>query len=461
MRSVGRRRSVLALALAFAGYLTLSVVVWWHVWSFHPTSVTTCGCGDASLFLWFLEWPAYALAHGHDPFYSTALFHPAGIDLLSNTSVLAIGIVLAPVTWLFGPVATMNVASTLGPALSALAMFWLLRRWVRWTPAAFVGGLVFGFSSFVFVNLAGGHLMTGVLVLVPLIVACLDDLLVRHPRRPAVTGVVLGLLVVVQFFLSTEVLVIMAICAVVAVVELLAYGAVNHWGDVVRRWRPALRGLCPVRRHRRRPPRLSPVVHLRGSRPSVGTGVADAHTGGGGDRAGQSLASPGHDRAPEHDAGGGRVRGPGPAPGRVSRSRSPGGGGGGPDRLVARRPAVVLRRSRRGLDRPVARGGDPLLGPVAASGPGAAGPQHHSRSFHHRHHRVRRRPGGRGGRPDPRRRGRLVHAATGGTAGPLLVHPRCGGHVGGGGAVPGRGARWPWCPWGRTWPPTSPSPPGR
>jgi hypothetical protein len=205
--------------------------------------VTTCGCGDASLFLWFLEWPAYALAHGHNPFYSTALFHPAGIDLLSNTSVLAIGIVLAPVTWVFGPVATMNVASTLGPAVSALAMFWLLRRWVRWTPAAFVGGLVFGFSSFVFVNLAGGHLMTGVLVLVPLIVGCLDDLLLRQPRRPAVTGVALGLLVVVQFFLSTEVLVILALCAVVAVVVLLAYGAVKRWGDVVRRWRPALRGL--------------------------------------------------------------------------------------------------------------------------------------------------------------------------------------------------------------------------
>jgi hypothetical protein len=238
------RRPVLGLALAFLGYLALALVVWWLVWSTHPTTVTTCGCGDASLFLWFLEWPAYALAHGHDPFYSTALFHPAGIDLLSNTSVLAIGIVLAPVTWLFGPVATMNVASTLGPALSALTMYWLLRRWVRWTPAAFVGGLVFGFSSFVFVNLAGGHLMTGVLVLVPLIVGCLDDLLVRQPRRPAVTGAVLGLLVVVQYFVSTEVLVILTICAIVAVVIVLVYGAVSRWGDVVSRARPALRGLA-------------------------------------------------------------------------------------------------------------------------------------------------------------------------------------------------------------------------
>ena len=45
-------------------YLVLSVGVWWHVWSTHPTSVTTCGCGDSSLFTWFLEWPAYAIGHG-------------------------------------------------------------------------------------------------------------------------------------------------------------------------------------------------------------------------------------------------------------------------------------------------------------------------------------------------------------------------------------------------------------
>ena len=70
---------------AFAVYLVVSIVLWWHVWSSHPTTVTTCGCDDPSLFLWFLEWPAYALAHGHNPFYSTALFHPGGINLLSNT----------------------------------------------------------------------------------------------------------------------------------------------------------------------------------------------------------------------------------------------------------------------------------------------------------------------------------------------------------------------------------------
>jgi hypothetical protein len=213
---------------AFAAYLVVSVALWWNVWSSHPTAVTTCGCGDTSLFLWFLEWPAYALAHGHDLFFSTALFHPGGINLLSNTSVLAIGVVLAPVTWLFGPVATMNVASTLAPVLSALTMFWLLRRWVRWAPAAFVGGLVFGFSPFVVVSLAGAHLMSGTLVLLPLMVACLDELLVRQERSPVKTGVVFGLVVVLQFFVSTEVLVMAVMCGVAGVVVLVVYAAIRR-----------------------------------------------------------------------------------------------------------------------------------------------------------------------------------------------------------------------------------------
>ena len=142
----GRSHRVRPWLMAGAAYLALAVFLWWGTWSTHPTSTTICGCGDASLFTWFLEWPAYAMAHGLDPWYSAAIFHPTGINLLSNTGEVLVGVGLAPVTWLFGPVAALNVALTLSPALSALAMFALLRRWVAWAPAAFVGGLLYGFS---------------------------------------------------------------------------------------------------------------------------------------------------------------------------------------------------------------------------------------------------------------------------------------------------------------------------
>lgn len=217
-------RSGRDLALAAAGYLVLAVFVWWNVWSDHPTATTTCGCGDSALFLWFFAWPAHAIAHGLDPFTSTAMSHPSGVNLLDNTSELALGIVLAPVTWVFGPVASMNVALTLAPACSALTMFLLLRRWVRWAPAAFVGGLLYGFSPLVLVSLSDAHLMLGWAAIPPLVVLCVDELVFRRRHGPVEVGLLLGLLLVVQFFVGTEVLLIVVITGVPAAVILGAYG---------------------------------------------------------------------------------------------------------------------------------------------------------------------------------------------------------------------------------------------
>jgi hypothetical protein len=199
--------------------------MWWHVWSNHPTSTILCGCGDTSQFVWFLEWPAYALSHGLNPFYSTAAAYPHGVNLLSITSMLAVGIPLAPITWIFGPIATLNVALTLSPVLSGLAMFILLRRWVSWDPAAFIGGLLYGFSPLILTALDYSHLNLTISPIPPLVVACLDEIVIRQRRRPVATGVLLGLLVTLQFFLSTELLVIIALAGTFGLVLVTAYAA--------------------------------------------------------------------------------------------------------------------------------------------------------------------------------------------------------------------------------------------
>ncbi|HLH29142.1 MAG TPA: hypothetical protein VKW77_09500, partial [Acidimicrobiales bacterium] len=216
-----------------AGYLAASVVLWWHVWSGDPASVTTCGCGDAARFVWFFEWPVYAIGHGHSLWYSTWLFHPTGINLLDDTSVLALGVLVAPVTAAFGPVAGMNVALTLAPALSAMAAFALLRRWVRWWPAAVVGGALYGFSPFVVTELALNQLNIAFLAVPPLIVLVLDELLVRQRRSATGAGLVLALLFALEFFVSTEVLVIVGAFAVLGV-ALLVVAVGMQRPDVLR-----------------------------------------------------------------------------------------------------------------------------------------------------------------------------------------------------------------------------------
>ena len=211
-------------------YAIGSVAMWWQVWSADPASTMTCACGDPPSFVWFLAWPAYAISHGHNLFFATQLHFPTGINMLDNTSVLALGVVLAPVTWLFGPIATLNVALTATPLLTGLSAYAVLRRGLRLgRPAAFLGGLAFGFSPFMLRNEAANHLQTSFLALVPLIFWCCYELAVVQRGRWWRWGVALGLLVVVQFFVGTDILLITAMTAAIA----LALGlAVVLWREV-------------------------------------------------------------------------------------------------------------------------------------------------------------------------------------------------------------------------------------
>jgi hypothetical protein len=239
-RPPGGRRVLLGAGLV---YLGISLLVWWNLWTTHPTSTTICGCGDPSLFTWFLAWPAHAILHGQNPLYSAAMLHPDGVNLLSNTSELAIGTVLAPITWIFGPVATLNVALILTPVLSALGMYVLLRRWVAWSPAALIGGFAYGFAPFLLLNLTSAWFMVSLGVVPPLIVLFLDELLVRQSRRPIATGVALGLLVALQFFIGTELLLIVVVSAAIGVGLLVLVAALSRPAELRSHFRFAATGL--------------------------------------------------------------------------------------------------------------------------------------------------------------------------------------------------------------------------
>ena len=216
----GRSTSLRWLLVAAASYLLLSVELWWGIWSAAPGSTSVCGCGDASRFLWFLEWPAYALTHGHSPLYSAWLNHPTGINLLNDTSVLGLGIPLIPLTLLAGPVLSLNVALLLAPACSALAMFVLLRRLVSRPIVALVLGAAYGFATFVLDPASAGQLNLAFIALPPLMILIAEDLLRRRSWPARRSGIALGLLVVWQFFLSPEILLIVAIVSVAGIIPL-------------------------------------------------------------------------------------------------------------------------------------------------------------------------------------------------------------------------------------------------
>ncbi len=117
-------------------------------------------------------------------------------------SMLLLGVLASPITFLFGPVVTWNVLEWAAPFVSALSMCLVLRRWTRWWPAAFVGGLLYGFSSYV--TAQAGHLFLVFVPLPPLFFLLLHESLVRQRWSPKRVGALLGLLCVAQFFIFAE-----------------------------------------------------------------------------------------------------------------------------------------------------------------------------------------------------------------------------------------------------------------
>jgi len=201
-------------AVCLGLYLVLTVI------EFGPS--TSPGAGrmavqdgsDGASQIWFLEWTQYALAHGHNPFFSQWQSFPGGLNVVVDTSMITLGVVFSPITSLFGPLVTWNVLLRLAVVLSAFSMCLVLRRWTRWWPAAFLGGLIYGYSAYVTFNL--GHLFLVFVPLPPLMLLLLHEILVRQQWRPGRTGAFLGALCGVQYLVSSEILVITILMGAVA-----------------------------------------------------------------------------------------------------------------------------------------------------------------------------------------------------------------------------------------------------
>lgn len=210
-------------ALVLLGCLLLALLVF-RGWNFSPADFTLAGGrGEASFFLWVLRWTPFAIAHGENPFITTYLNAPFGVNLLWNTSLPLPGLVLAPVTLLIGPVMTYNLLLTLGLALSAWTAYLAVGRYVSSRLAALLGGLVYGFSPYMLAH-SLGHVNLTLVFLPPLLLLLVDDIVVRQRHRPLRDGALLGLVAACQLLISEEVLVTTAITGLLLLVVL----AVSH-----------------------------------------------------------------------------------------------------------------------------------------------------------------------------------------------------------------------------------------
>ena len=188
---------------------------------------SSCPCGDPAQQAWYLAWTPYALLHGHNLFYTTQLNYPAGVDLGSNTLMPLLGVLAAPFTLTIGPAGALVLMMRLGFALSAVSMCFVLRRWTTWWPAAFLGGLLYGFSAYM-LGQGNTHLHLLFVPLPPLFLALGDELLVRRRWNVRKTGLWIGLLAALQYLIAAEVLATCLLMAAIGIVFL----ALSHPREV-------------------------------------------------------------------------------------------------------------------------------------------------------------------------------------------------------------------------------------
>jgi YD repeat-containing protein len=192
-------------------FLALGVWMFAPAWTSPTTTTLEGGEGDPAIFMWFLRWLPYAVAHGHELLVTHHLNYPDGVNLMWNTSLPLPGLLLGPVTATWGPVFSFNLLLVLSYGLSAWCAYLAIRRFVPGHLAAAVGGAVYGFSPAMRVQ--SHHLHMTLAFLVPLMLLAVHEILVRQRRSPWLVGAGLGLMAGAQLLIGEELLAMTALLA--------------------------------------------------------------------------------------------------------------------------------------------------------------------------------------------------------------------------------------------------------
>jgi hypothetical protein len=225
-------------ALPYVVYVVGAVVVLHKLWADPGEVMLRDNYPDQVQFEWFLTNGANALAHGENPLFTARLNAPYGVNLMANTSMLALALPFAPVTLIFGADVTFVVVDTVALAGTASAWFCVLDRMLNHRAAATIGGAFCGFAP-AMISHANGHPNLAaqfVLPFIVLVVLRLGRPGGRHVRR----GLVLAGLVVMQAFINEELLLFTAL----ALGVFLAAYAVSRPREAAARVSGALRSLA-------------------------------------------------------------------------------------------------------------------------------------------------------------------------------------------------------------------------
>jgi Dolichyl-phosphate-mannose-protein mannosyltransferase len=158
---------------------------------------------DEYMFMWGFWWMRYSLGTLHTwPFHTDMLYYPFGTELAFHTWSPLVSTLSIPVQDVWGVEVAFNLAILAAYIFSAFSMYLLVSYLVRDRRAAFVGGLVFAFSTFKFYQTTG-HIHVISTQFLPIYLLFFIRMLreTDHRRRHAAfAGLSLGFIFLIDYY---------------------------------------------------------------------------------------------------------------------------------------------------------------------------------------------------------------------------------------------------------------------
>ncbi len=207
------------------GFLAFAIFLTKGLWPHPGSRALGLNPTDQTLFEWFLAYDT-RIWQGDFSLLSDRLNSPVGVNLLVNTTVIALGALFAPLTMLAGPGTTFAVLVVLNLAGTAASWYLLFRHtFGARRLAAAIGGGFCGFAPGM-ISQSNAHLHITAQWLVPAMVWAVVHLwratLADDRRGRMASALVLAGLVTIQVFIGEETLFLTALSLIIFVVTYAA-----------------------------------------------------------------------------------------------------------------------------------------------------------------------------------------------------------------------------------------------
>lgn len=199
--------------------------------------------GDNFQHAWFLWHFARALSHGHNPFYTHLMFYPTRVNLAWSTTDPLAGFLALPLSLLAGPVIAYNFSLIFQLALAAFCARLLCLRISGNEVAAFIGGMLFGFSPYLMAQ-ALQHLSLVTAFPIPLFVFALDRIFGSQSnswRAGLPLGMTLLLAALAHYNYAAICVIVAVLLLAIEVCQLLRSGIARF---LERVWKPITVGMA-------------------------------------------------------------------------------------------------------------------------------------------------------------------------------------------------------------------------